>query len=80
MSNISYKLNSESITFIDLFEKTKSKFPNDEQNQHLYLWERMREIGYTIEETETKSSDVRVLKKMSDATLAKYSSDIQKDF
>ena len=80
MSNISYKLNSESITFIDLFEEAKSKFPNDEQNQHLYLWERMREIGYTIEETETKSSDVRVLKKMSDATLAKYSSDIQKDF
>ena len=80
MSNISYKLNSESITFIDLFEEAKSKFPNDEQNQHLYLWERMREIGYTTEETETKSSDVRVLKKMSDATLAKYSSDIQKDF
>ena len=80
MSNISYKLNSESITFIDLFEEAKSKFPNDEQNQHLYLWERMREIGYTIEETETKSIDVRVLKKMSDATLAKYSSDIQKDF
>ena len=80
MSNISYQLNSESITFIDLFEEAKSKFPNDEQNQHLYLWERMREIGYTIEETETKSSDVRVLKKMSDATLAKYSSDIQKDF
>ena len=79
MSNISYKLNSESITFIDLFEEAKSKFPNDEQNQHLYLWERMREIGYTIEETETKSSDVRVLKKMSDATLAKYFPNTQKD-
>ena len=80
MSNISYKLNSKSITFIDLYEEAKIKFPNDKQNQHLYFWERMREIGYTTEETETKSSDVRVLKKMSDATLAKYSSDIQKDF
>ena len=79
MSNISYQLNSESITFIDLFEEAKSKFPNDEQNQHLYLWERMREIGYTIEETETKSIDVRVLKKMSDATLAKYFPNTQKD-
>ena len=79
MSNISYQLNSESITFIDLFEEAKSKFPNDEQNQHLYLWERMREIGYTTEETETKSSDVRVLKKMSDATLAKYFPNTQKD-
>ena len=79
MSNISYKLNSESITFIDLFEEAKSKFPNDEQNQHLYLWERMREIGYTTDETETNSSDVRVLKKMSDATLAKYFPNTQKD-
>ena len=80
MSNILYKLNSKSITFIDLFEEAKSKFPNDKQNQHLYLWERMREIGYTIKKTETKPSDVRVIKKMSDATLEKYSSDIQKDF
>ena len=79
MSNISYQLNSNSISFIDLFEEAKSKFPNDEQNQHLYLWERMREIGYTIEETETKPSDIRVLKKMSDATLAKYFPNTQKD-
>ena len=80
MSNISYQLNSESITFIDLFEEAKSKFPNDKQNQHDYLWKRMREIEYTREETETKQSDIRVLKKMSDATLAKCFSDIQKDF
>ena len=80
MSNISYQLNSESITFIDLFEEAKSKFPNEKQKQHLYFWERMREIGYTTEETETKPSDIRVLKKMSDATLAKCFSDIQKDF
>ena len=79
MSNILYQLNSESITFIDLFEEAKSKFPNEKQKQHLYFWERMREIGYTTEETETKPSDIRVLKKMSDATLAKYFPNTQKD-
>ena len=79
MSNISYKLNSDSISFLDLYDEVKEKFPNDAQEQHNYLWERMREIGYTTEETETKSSDIRVLKKMSDATLAKYFPNTQKD-
>ena len=78
MSNISYKLNSESITFIDLFEEAKSKFPNDDKEQHCYLWERMREIGYTVETTKTNPNDVRELKKMSDSTLAKYFPDSQK--
>ena len=80
MSNISYILNSDTISIIDLCKESETKFPNDKQNQHDYLWKRMREIGYTREETETKQSDIRVLKKMSDATLAKYFSDIQKDF
>ena len=79
MSNISYKLNSDSISFLDLYDEVKEKFPNDEQEQHNYLWERIREIGYSVEETETKPSDFRVLKKMSDATLAKYFPNTQKD-
>tara|TARA_R110002124_G_scaffold57281_2_gene160612 strand:+ start:563 stop:805 length:243 start_codon:yes stop_codon:yes gene_type:complete len=80
MSNISYILNSDTITIIDLCKESEAKFPNNKQNQHDYLWKRMREIGYTREETDIKQSDIRVLKKMSDATLAKYFSNIQKDF
>ena len=75
--NLSIKLNSESISIVNLYEEATLKFPNQKQKQHDYLWERMREIGYTTEKTETKPSDVRILKKMSDATLAKYFPDIQ---
>lgn len=77
MSNISHVLNSDKISIYELCEESMSKLPNDVDSQHNYLWKRMREIGYKVEVTETKPIEKRRIKKMSDATLAKFYPDIQ---
>tara|TARA_R110001583_G_C5395198_1_gene385142 strand:- start:182 stop:424 length:243 start_codon:yes stop_codon:yes gene_type:complete len=77
MSNISHVLNSDEVSIFELCTEAVSKFPNDIDSQHNYLWKRMREIGYKVEVTETKPSEKRRIEKMSDATLAKFFPNIQ---